>query len=142
MITIGATDEDDVIRDYSSRGPVTWEDIAEYKDFPYEKGKKAGLIRPDVCGPSEVPSLEMTGSGYTSSFGGTSSATPHIGGVAAVLLSAYPKTTVVQMIQALQMSAKPVGSSFNNDCGAGRVDMVAALNYLKEKFNTPDKKAR
>ncbi len=135
MISIGATDEEDQIREYSSRGPVTWEKIDGYKDFPWEEGKKPGLIRPDVCGPSEVPSTEMTGSGYTSSFGGTSSATPHIGGVAAVLLSAYPKTTVEQMTEALQMSARAVNSEFNNDCGAGRVDMLAALKYLKEKFN-------
>jgi len=135
MISIGATDEEDGIRDYSSRGPVTWERIEEYKDFPYVEGKKPGLIRPDVCGPSEVPSTELNGSGYTTSFGGTSSATPHIGGVAAVLLSAYPKTTVEQMTEALQMSALAVKSEFNNDCGAGRVDMVAAFKYLKEKFN-------
>ncbi len=133
MITIGATDEKDKLRYYSSTGPVTWEDIAEYKDFPYTDGKP-GLIRPDVCGPSEVPSLSMDGPTYTSSFGGTSSATPNVAGVVTLLLSARPDLTVAQVTEALQMSAVPVDTDFNNKCGAGRVDAVAAVEYAKAKF--------
>lgn len=135
MITIGATDDEDVLRDYSSTGPVTWEDIAEYKDFPYEKGKKAGLIKPDVCGPSEVPSLANTGAGYTSDFGGTSSATPNVAGVTALLLQAKPKLTVAQVTETLQMSSVKVGKGeFDNNCGAGRVDAMAAVEYATTHF--------
>ncbi len=133
MITIGATDESDKLRYYSSVGPVTWEDIVEYKDFAYTGGK-SGLVRPDVCGPSEVPSLSMTGATYTASFGGTSSATPNVAGVVALLLSAKPNLTVAQVTETLQMSAVQVENSFNNKCGAGRVDAVAAVEYAKAKF--------
>jgi len=134
MITIGATDEDDALREYSSTGPVTWEEIPEYKDYPYEKGKKTGLIRPDVCGPSEVPSTSMTGTGYTASFGGTSSATPNVAGVVALLLSAHPSLTVPQVLETLQMSAIQIDNEFNNQCGAGRVDAAAAVEYAKAHF--------
>jgi subtilisin family serine protease len=134
MITIGATDEKDKVRSYSSVGPVTWEDIEEYKDFPYEKGAKKGLIKPEVCGPSEVPSTSMDGKSYTTSFGGTSSATPQVAGVVALLLSANPKLTVAQVTEALQMSAILIDGSYNNKCGAGRVDAVAALDYVLKHF--------
>jgi serine protease AprX len=134
MITIGATGEDDKIREYSSTGPVTWEAINEYKDFPYDGGAKTGLVRPDVCGPSEVPSTSMTGSGYTQGFGGTSSATPHIAGVAALVLQAKPNLSPAQMTEVLQMSAVKVENEFNNKCGAGRVDVQAAIDYARSKF--------
>jgi subtilisin family serine protease len=134
MITIGATDKTDKIRTYSSGGPVSWESIPEYKDFPYEKGQKPGLIKPDVCGPSEVPSLSKDGKSYTTSFGGTSSATPQVAGVATLLLSARPDLNVKQVTEALQMSAVEVESPFNNKCGSGRVDAVAAVEYAKKHF--------
>lgn len=134
IITIGATDAEDALRDYSSTGPVTWESIEEYKDFAYDKGNKTGLIKPDVCGPSEIPSTAMTGKGYTADFGGTSSATPVIGGVVALLLQAKPTLTVAQVLETLQMSAVKVESEFNNKCGAGRVDALAAVEYAKAHF--------
>lgn len=134
MITIGATDEFDSVRYYSSTGPVTWENINPYGDYPYSDGTKQGLVKPDVCAPSEVPSIAMTGSGYTVSFGGTSSATPHIGGVMALLVSAHPDLNPIQAIQALQATAVPVDEGFNNKCGAGRVDALAALDYVLAKF--------
>jgi serine protease len=73
----------------------------------------------------------MDGKTYTDDFGGTSCATPHIAGVAAVVLSAVPKLTVAQMTEVLQMSALPVGDGLNNGCGTGRVDAVAAVNYAR-----------
>jgi len=137
MITIGATDQDDKLRRYSSTGPVSWAEVKEYGDFPWDKEdpEKTGLVKPDVCGPSEVPSLSMDGEGYTKSFGGTSSATPHIAGVAAVLLSFKSDLTVAQMTEVLSMSAVQVGGGYSNQCGGGRVDAAAALEYIRQKFN-------
>lgn len=130
MITVGATDRDDEPRAYSSFGPVSWEHVASYLDFPYEKGQKPGLIKPDLCAPSEVPSLSPDSDGYVANFGGTSSATPHVAGVVALLLSARPTLSVAEITEALQMTAVPSGTPFNNRCGAGRVNARAALNYL------------
>jgi subtilisin family serine protease len=137
MITIGASDQSDKMRDYSSTGPVTWEDIEEYKDFPYTGGKP-GLIKPEVCGPSEVPSTSMEGTGYTTEFGGTSSATPHIAGVVALLVSAKPNLSPAQATEALMSTAIEVESPFNNHCGAGRVNGPAALEYVRTHFGAGD----
>ncbi len=130
MITIGATDQDDKLRSYSSTGPVTWESIEEYKDFPYAKGASPGLAKPEVCGPSEMPSLSKDGKNYTKSFGGTSSATPSIAGVVALMVTAYPELTPAEATEALVMTALPVGDGYNNQCGGGRVDAVAAVEYV------------
>ena len=134
MITVGAVDFEDQLRPYSSVGPVTWEQVPEYQDFPYEKGQKKGLIKPDLCAPSETPSLAMDGKNYTLAFGGTSSATPHVAGAVAVLLSAEPELSVAQITESLQMTAVPVAGEFTNRCGAGRVDVLAALEYVRRHF--------
>lgn len=137
MITIGATDKDDKLRSYSSTGPVTWQEVSDYKDFPWEKNSKdkPGLIKPDVCGPSEVPSTSKDGKTYTKDFGGTSSATPHIAGVVALLVSVKADLTPAQAIEALQNTALQVeGQAFSNKCGAGRVDAVAAVEYVQKHF--------
>lgn len=134
MITVGAVDFEDHIRNYSSTGPVTWEEISGYGDFPFEKGKRKGLMKPEICAPSETPSLSMDGTNYTLSFGGTSSATPHVAGAIALLLSQNPHLTVAQVTEAIQMSAVNVGEEFTNQCGSGRLDVQAAVNYVKEHF--------
>jgi subtilisin family serine protease len=136
MITVGAVDFEDHLRNYSSVGPVTWETVNGYKDFPYEKGKKPGLIKPDICAPSETPSISSDGENYTLSFGGTSSATPHVAGVVALLLSHNPKLTVAQITEAIQMSADQVEGGFSNHCGAGRINALASLKYVKTHFQT------
>ena len=134
MITIGATDEQDLLRDYSGVGPVSWEDVEGYLDFPFANGKFPGLIKPEVCAPSEVPSTSMAGADYTSGFGGTSSATPHIGGVVALLISLKADLNPSQVTEALQMSAIPVGEIYSNHCGSGRVDALAAMDYVRNHF--------
>lgn len=134
MITVGAVDFEDHLRPYSSVGPVTWENVEEYKDFPYDKGQKRGLIKPDLCAPSETPSLSMDGINYTLSFGGTSSSTPHVAGAVALLLSQNPKLTVAQVTESLQMSAVPIDGEFTNRCGAGRLNVLGAIEYVRRSF--------
>jgi subtilisin family serine protease len=134
MITVGAVDFEDHLRPYSSVGPVTWEQVSGYQDFPYQKGQKKGLIKPDLCAPSETPSLSMDGLNYTLSFGGTSSSTPHVAGAVALLLSQNPKLTVAQVTESLQMSAVPIDGEFTNRCGAGRLDILAAVEYARRSF--------
>lgn len=131
MITVGAVDFEDHIRNYSSQGPVTWEQVQGYHDFPVQKG---GLVKPEVCGPSEVPSLSLDGKNYTLSFGGTSSATPHVAGAVALLLSDNSQLSVAQITESLQMTATPVEGEFTNRCGAGRINIEAALEYSRKNF--------
>lgn len=134
MITVGAVDFEDHLRNYSSIGPVTWEEVSDYQDFPFEKGQKKGLMKPEICAPSETPSLSYDGENYTLSFGGTSSATPHVAGAVALLMSAEPKLTVAQITESLLMTATKMDGEFTNHCGAGRLDVQAALEYARTHF--------
>jgi serine protease AprX len=59
---------------------------------------------------------------------GTSLSTPLVGGCAAVLLSAHPDWTVMQVREALMMTASKV-SSPDIQYGWGIVDLFSALNY-------------
>ena len=49
VVCVGSTDVNDSIAYDLSRGPVTWQSIAGYNDYPYNPGM--GLIRPDICAP-------------------------------------------------------------------------------------------
>jgi subtilisin family serine protease len=67
-----------------------------------------------------------TRSGGYSSFCGTSSATPLVAGIAGLLRSAVPGTTVAQVRSAITSTAVPVGSWVAH----GRVDAAAALTAV------------
>jgi subtilisin family serine protease len=57
MISVGATNSEDVVQPYSSYGPSTWEHVPEYKDYLYSGGNKSGLAKPEVCAPSGVVTI-------------------------------------------------------------------------------------
>ncbi|MCX5797745.1 MAG: S8 family serine peptidase [Elusimicrobia bacterium] len=64
---------------------------------------------------------------------GTSMATPHVSGVAALLFSINPNLTPAQVRQALQSTARPfsAGSGCNTSiCGAGLLDAAAAVKAV------------
>ncbi len=118
VVTVGATDNLDNIASFSSRGPVTW-----WSD--YTAG--APLIDPDISGPGvDIVSTAWQG-GYTTK-SGTSMATPHLAGVAALLLSANPNLTVAEMDSIMEVTSLDLGATGkDNTYGAGRVDAYAAV---------------
>ncbi len=64
-------------------------------------------------------------------FFGTSAATPHAAGAAALMWQANPSVTATQIIDALQTGALPMGSaSPNDDSGYGFIQADAALQQL------------
>jgi subtilisin family serine protease len=65
-------------------------------------------------------------------FSGTSMATPHVSGLAALLLSGVPSATVAQLRTAIVSTAKDVGVPGRDDkTGAGRIDSLAALRWIR-----------
>lgn len=118
VVTVGATDSGDNIASFSSRGPVTWW---------YDYSDSSPLIDPDISGPGvDVVSTAWNG-GYTT-MSGTSMATPHLAGVAALILSANPNLTVAEMDQIIEETSLDLGSSGkDNTFGAGRVDAYQAV---------------
>jgi hypothetical protein len=63
-------------------------------------------------------------------FFGTSAATPHAAGIAALMLQANPAVTPTQIYQALQSSALPMGASPNFYSGYGFIQADAAFALL------------
>ena len=132
----------DVITSSSPWGPFAWEDYqanhpsypyvmpASYQDYPYETiPGSMGLIKPDLAAPGNGTISTSPGGGY-SSFSGTSGATPHLAGVAALLLSVNPNLEPEDLSRIMQTTAVEKGDpGKDNRYGAGRVDAYAA--YLE-----------
>ncbi len=117
VITIGASTDDDEVASFSSRGPTS-----------------DGRVKPDVVLPGvNIISVRAAGttlgSGqvdeYYTSLSGTSMATPHAAGVAALLLAANPSLTPRQVKEIFKSTAVDLGLSLNTQ-GSGRVDAFAA----------------
>jgi subtilisin family serine protease len=129
----------DVIVSSSPWGPATWEDLQvnhpsypypmplAYQDYPYETVPGSiGLIKPDVSAPGNGTTSTVNGTGY-GSFSGTSGATPHVGGTAALILSVNPNLTVAEVSMILQTTAVEKGDpGKDNRYGAGRIDAYQA----------------
>jgi len=130
VMSIGATDINDNIAGFSSRGPVTWQNITGYNDYPYNPGM--GLIRPDVCAPGvDIKSLSHTNnSGYVSGWSGTSMATPCVAGVMALMLSKNIELTPAEICEILETTAVKLSPTKDNVFGSGRIDALEAVNAV------------
>ncbi|MBD3277489.1 MAG: S8 family serine peptidase, partial [Candidatus Aegiribacteria sp.] len=123
VVTVGAVDNDDVVASFSGRGPVTWWN--DYSDT-------SPLVDPDICGPGTDIVSTAVGGGYFS-MSGTSSATSHLAGVAALMLDANPYLTVAQLDSLMETTAVELGpSGKDNSYGAGRIDALAAVDGALE----------
>jgi subtilisin family serine protease len=102
-LTVGAVDAGTrELRGFSSRGPTD-----------------DGRVKPDVAGPDGV----STTSYYWKPFLGTSAATPHVAGAAALLWSRDPTLSLAALRDALQHATASRGATQNNDVGFGLVDL-------------------
>lgn len=73
-------------------------------------------------------------------YDGTSMATPHVAGVAALMISASPTTLTPAQIEAtLKSTARPLPGTCSGGCGAGIVDAYAAVAAVagSSPGNTP-----
>jgi subtilisin family serine protease len=134
----------DVIVSSSPYGPATWENIQinnptypypmplQYQDYPYQTlSGSVGLIKPDVAAPGNGTISTAPGGGYQS-FSGTSGATPHLGGVAALMIGVNNQITPADVSRIMQMTSIEKGNpGKDNRYGAGRVDALAAVNMVK-----------
>ena len=128
-LTVGAVDDEDDLAVFSSRGPRVGD----------------GAIKPDVTAPGVdiVAALHSDGTigqpvepGYTS-LSGTSMATPHVAGAAALLLQQHPDFTGQQLKSLLSGTAKPHAELTAFQQGAGRIDVARAItqNVVSEPAN-------
>jgi len=145
VVAVGATTSKDNHSSFSSCGPSTWASggqIGYYEDYPWTEGDPTniGLIKPDISAPgSGIWSLSHTSNSNYLSMDGTSMAAPCVSGVIALMLSANPTLTPVEIDSIIETTAIPCGgqTSKNNTFGAGRIDALAAINYMLNACNAP-----
>lgn len=119
-LSVGAVDKRDAMAEFSSRGP-----------------REDGAIKPEITAPgvdivaaravhagSEYLEVEP---GYTS-LSGTSMATPHVAGAAALLAGQHPAWRAAELKAALMASATATPGANLNAQGAGRVDVARAVH--------------
>ncbi|MDY6876961.1 MAG: S8 family serine peptidase [Chloroflexota bacterium] len=110
---IGASDADDGVAYFSSRGPSPW-----------------GEIRPHVVAPGVIVRSALPGGAYGEK-NGTSMAAPHVAGIVALLRSVSPTLSIAHSAYIITSTAVPITISVpNNDSGWGRVDSFAAVSAV------------
>jgi subtilisin family serine protease len=119
-ITVGASDKNNRIASFSSRGPA-----------PITYQIKPEVLAPGVGITSTVPSGACSlcnSSGYQS-LSGTSMATPHVAGTAALLLARFPIWTPEQVKEALMEQSISLLLNVYSQ-GSGRIDAYASATLL------------
>lgn len=118
-LTVGAVDKSDVWADFSGQGP--------------RAGDSA--LKPDIVAPGVDIIAARAADGFLgdpvdehyTSMSGTSMATPHVAGAAAVLAQAEPGLSGQELKSVLMGSAQPVGDTVWRE-GAGRVYLPTTLD--------------
>ncbi|MER5358641.1 S8 family serine peptidase [Streptomyces sp. NPDC002785] len=120
-LTVGAVDDNDKLAEFSSRGPRVGD----------------GGMKPDVTAPGvDITAAAVPGSlidqeygqkpaGYTT-ISGTSMATPHVAGAAALLKQQHPEWKYAELKGALTASTKP-GAYTPFEQGSGRIAVDRAI---------------
>ncbi|WP_441349288.1 S8 family peptidase [Streptomyces sp. NBRC 110465] len=127
-LTVGAVDDEDKLADFSSRGPRIGD----------------GAIKPDVTAPgvdttAAVPPGSLIArevgenpAGYAT-VSGTSMATPHVAGAAALLKQQHPDWKSAELKGALTASTKPGAyTPFQQGSGRIQVDRAIAQSVVAE----------
>ncbi|WP_132189707.1 MULTISPECIES: S8 family serine peptidase [Kribbella] len=119
-LTVGAVDRDDRLAAFSSRGPRLGD----------------GALKPEVTAPGvEIVAARAAGTEqghevgeYYTALSGTSMATPHVAGAAAILAQRHPEWTGEQLKSALAATAVPGKGATPVQQGLGRIDIQKALD--------------
>lgn len=132
-ITVGAVDKQKRVPPFSSRGPTL-----------------DGRTKPDIAAPgvditSTIPPFQQSPTSlggltqdakttlYYGSLTGTSMATPHVAGVAALMLDANRALSPIEVKQILLVTAQDIGApGLDNETGFGFVNAIAAVQVAKD----------
>jgi subtilisin family serine protease len=151
VLAIGAYDSDYVLKEYSSIGPSTWflDDIlaldpnypwqsgwpVRFNDYPYQNGDEQGLLKPDLCAPTDVVTTAI-GGGYLDVFEGTEAASAHAAGALCLMLSADSYAIPEQLAAALMISCDEMGApGKDTEWGCGRLNAFRAVANILEPIS-------
>lgn len=120
-LTVAAVDKSDQLADFSSHGPLV-----------------DGGLKPDIAAPgvaitaARSAGTDMGGGArvvdeFYDTASGTSMATPHVSGAAAILVQQHPDWTPAELKAALMSTSVDDGASAYGQ-GAGRVDIARAVD--------------
>ncbi|MFJ8546047.1 S8 family peptidase [Streptomyces sp. NPDC093586] len=115
VLTVGAVDRDDSTAWFSSRGPASF----------------THTLKPEITAPGvDISAAAAGGRGVYAyrSMSGTSMATPHVAGAAAVLRQRHPDWTARQLKAALVSSADSGVPGDVRETGGGLLDVKAATD--------------
>ena len=148
-----------VFNDFAFGEYTNWYDISEWYNLNYtwmirafvsddngvvaalddEENHEFGLIRPDVCAPGMyIISSSHTDNDGFSVLSGTSMATPCVAGAVALMLEKYPELTPAAICEALETTAVKLSEKKTNQTGSGRIDIMAAMEYVEENMDEED----
>lgn len=113
-LTVGAVDSTDSLASFSSKGP-----------------RIDGALKPEITAPgvdilAANSQFSGNGQGAYRTMSGTSMATPHVAGAAALLASAHPQLTGSQLKDLLASSSRQTPQYDAFQAGSGRLDVAAA----------------
>ncbi|MGW4213421.1 S8 family peptidase [Lentzea sp. NPDC004789] len=117
-LTVGSVTKQDALSPFSSRGPR----VGDYAVKPDIAAPGSSIVAARAAGTSMGTPVDEL---YTSA-SGTSMATPHVTGAAALLKQAHPSWRAAELKAALLASSLELGLSVYEQ-GAGRLDVARAL---------------
>jgi subtilisin family serine protease len=119
-LAVASVTKQDQMSDFSSRGPR----VGDYAAKPEIAAPGSSIVSARAKG-TPVGDEDPIDDNYTR-LSGTSMATPHVSGAAAILLQQHPTWSAAELKAALVGSAKPLAGAGIADEGAGRLDVARA----------------
>ncbi|MFJ8863456.1 S8 family peptidase [Streptomyces sp. NPDC102451] len=129
-LTVGAVDKADALANFSSRGPR----IGDMGIKPEITAPGVGIVAARAAGTAMGTPVDAD---YTAA-NGTSMATPHVSGAAAILKQRHPEWSGQRIKEALTAHSKTAATQTVYQQGYGRVDVAAALDPQLELSGTAD----
>ncbi|MFE7464522.1 S8 family serine peptidase [Streptomyces sp. NPDC057499] len=118
-LTVGAVDRDDKLAAFSSRGPRVGDNAAK----PDLTAPGVGIVAARAAGTSMGDPVDAS---YTAA-SGTSMATPHVAGAAAILAAQHPEWSAPRLKDALMSTTRTAPDRTVYEQGTGRVDVARSV---------------
>ncbi len=128
VLSVAAVDRNGARAYYSNYGAVV--DIAAPGGAQFYENDPNGILSTANVG------TQGPGSDNYLYYQGTSMATPHVAGVAALVWAAKPTATANEVEEALKIASRPFVASCTG-CGAGMADAAQAVGYVTGTYVPP-----